>query len=382
MGKRKLIAFMNSYTQGASGGDICFIELAKRVNKFEKTVVTSLLGKKLCESKGLTANYLIATKEQIFRNVIFTYFKRIIKAIFLSPKVDNGDILYSTSDFLPDVFPVFCQKIKNKKVYWVQKIFHLIPADRFIPHSAQKISFFLIRYFADLAIVDNQALKEELTQQGFNINRVELNYPGIDTDYFKNIGTNGSKYYDATFLGRLHPSKGIFDLVEVWKLVCENKPDAKLAIIGGGDKRFKRELKKKIKDTNLECNIDVLGYLEGDEAFRMVKAGKVFVFPSHEEGFGIAILEAMACGLPVVAWDLPVYREVFSKGVIRIPIGNTKEFAKAILSLLEDEQLHKDISREAKEISQRYDWDKIAKRELELIENLARKEEHETAKAT
>lgn len=47
--KRKIIAFMNSYTQGMSGGDICFIEIAKRMNQYNKIVVTSLLGKRVCE---------------------------------------------------------------------------------------------------------------------------------------------------------------------------------------------------------------------------------------------------------------------------------------------------------------------------------------------
>ena len=378
--KRKLIAFLNSYSQAISGGDACFIELAKRMDKFEKVVVTSLLGRKLCEAKGLTANYLVTTQEQNFRNVIFTYLKRIIKAIFLRIKIDNEDILYSTSDFLPDVLPAFCQKIKNKYAYWVQKIFHLIPTNRFIPHFAQKISFFLIKNFADLVIVDNRLLQEELIRQGFDANKIEVNPPGIDVKYFKDIKPSGEKGYDANFLGRLHPSKGIFDLVDVWKLVCENKPNAKLAIIGEGDERFKGELKKRIKDANLEHNIDVLGYLEDDETFGIIKASKVFVFPSHEEGFGIAILEAMACSLPVVAWNLPFYKEVFPRGMVRVPIGNIKEFAETVLKLLKDEQLREGMSRETREISQGYDWDNVAKRELELIENLVAEEEHGTSK--
>lgn len=369
---------MNSYSQAISGGDACFIELARRMNKFEKIVVTSLLGKNLCEAKGLTANWLVTTKEQNFKNVIRTYFVRIIKAIFLKLEIGDRDILYSTSDFLPDVLPAFYQKIKNRKVCWVQKVFHLIPSGRIIPYFAQKLSFFFIKHYSDLVIVDNHLLKQVLIRLGFKEDRVGVNTPGIDIDYFSSIKPLGGQRYDAVFLGRLHPSKGIFDIVEIWKLICEVKADAKLAIIGGGDGQTERELKKKIKDVNLEHYIDLLGYLEDNETFPIVKASRVFVFPSHEEGFGIAILEAMVCGLPVVAWDLPVYREIFPKGMIRIPIGDCGEFARAILNLLEGGQLREDTLKEAKEISQRYDWNKIIERELELIENLIRKEEYRT----
>jgi glycosyltransferase involved in cell wall biosynthesis len=367
---RKLIAFMNSYSQGKSGGDVCFIEVAKRINKFDRIVITSLLGKKLCEIKGLKANYLITTKEQNFKKVISTYFKRIIKAFFLRMKIDSKDILYSTSDFLPDVLPAFYQKIKNKNVFWIQKIFHLIPSGRLIPHYAQKASFLFIKHFADLVIVDNRLLKEGLIHQRFNVNKIEENSVGIDTKYFKDIKAIEGKEYDATFLGRLHPSKGIFALIEIWKFVCKNIPDARLAIIGEGNERIEKELTKKILNVNLENNIFVLGYLDDDKTFKLMKSSKVFVFPSFEEGFGIAILEAMACGLPVIAWDLPFYKEIFPKGMIRVSIGKTKEFGDAVLKLLEDEQFREEISRETKEISQRFDWNEVAERELKLIENL------------
>lgn len=370
MTEMKLIAFMNSYSQAISGGDACFIEIAKRMNKFEKIVVTSLLGKKLCEVKGLTASCLITTRENKFKNVIRTYFVRIIKAIFLKLEIGDGDILYSTSDFLPDVLPAFYQKIKNRKVCWVQKVFHLIPSGRIIPYFAQKLSFFFIKQFSDLVIVDNHLLKQVLIRLGFKEDRVRVNTPGIDIDYFSSIKPLGGQRYDAVFLGRLHPSKGIFDIVEIWKLVCEVKANAKLAIIGGGDEKIKQELMNKITGAELDYNIDMFGYLEDDDTFRIVKSSRVFISPSHEEGFGIAILEAMACSLPVVAWDLEVYREIFPKGMINVPAGNNRDFAEEVLKLLYNVEWYHDISKGTEEVSHRYDWKNIAQRELELIKNL------------
>ncbi len=367
---RKLIGFINSYTEGMSGGDLRFIEVTKRINDFEKIVITSSSGRKTCEARGLSAEYLITTKEERFRNLYFTYILRMIKAIFLKPAIQNKDILYSSSHFLPDVFPAFILKLKNRKVMRIQLIFHLIPSDRIISHYAQQLSLFFIKRFADLVIVDNCLLKEELVTQGFDAKNIEVNPPGVNTSYLKDIKSVKEKSYDSCFLGRLHPSKGIFDLIEIWKLVLNKKENAKLAIIGGGNERLEDELKKKIMDANMEHNIAIMGYMEDDKAFGIVKSSKVFISPSHEEGFGMAILEAMACGLPVVAWDLPVYREVFPKGIIRVPPWNIEEFAGSILNLLEDSKLYGRILKEARETSLHYDWDKIVKRELELIDNL------------
>ncbi|MDD5044244.1 MAG: glycosyltransferase [Candidatus Omnitrophica bacterium] len=364
--KATMVAFMNSFSQGLSGGDLVFIETFLRVADCDKVVVTSLLGKELCESKGLSARYLVTSKEKAFRNVIFTYILRTLKALFLKLDSGNSKILYASSDFLPDVLPSFWQKIKDRDACWVQKIYHLIPAKRLVPNFAQRLSFALIRRWADLVIVDNYLLKNALIQRGFKEGSVKVNYPGIDTTYFKTIGPL-AKHYDAVFLGRLHPSKGIFDLIEIWGRVCQQRPDSRLVIVGTGDPRIKQELMVKINGLDLTKKVELAGFLQNKDAFQTMKASRIFVFPSHEEGFGIAVLEAMACGLPVVAWDLPVFREVFPEGMVRVGMGDTDKFAEEVLRLLKDEGAYAELASQAKEVSSRYEWDKVARKELDMI---------------
>jgi len=369
MKKGSLIAFMNSYTHGISGGDACFIELAKRLKQYNKIVVTSLLGKKLCETKELKADYLVTTKEQNFKNVLFIYLNRIIKALLLRIEVCKGDILYATSDFLPDVLPAFYQKIKNKNAYWVQKIFHLIPSKRIIPYLAQKISFLFVRHFADLIIVDNSILRRDLILHGFPKEKVVVNHLGINIKYFQNLTVSSKIFYDAVFLGRLHPSKGIFDLIKIWKIIIKIKPKLKLAVIGSGDSKIIEKFKKQITNGGLQDNIVLLGHLLDDEAFSILKGSRIFVFPSHEEGWGIAICEAMACGLPVVAYDLPAYRNVFKKGIIVSPMGDFIAYVFNVIKLLNDKQLRIQLAKEAMEQSLKYDIQNTAKSEIELILN-------------
>jgi glycosyltransferase involved in cell wall biosynthesis len=97
---------------------------------------------------------------------------------------------------------------------------------------------------------------------------------------------------------------------------------------------------------------------------------KIFFFPSNEEGWAIAICEAMACGLPVVAWDLPVYKTLYPKGVVRVPIGDFQEFSNSVLELLTDKNHYEEVAKNSREIVSTYDWDNISIREGEIFQNL------------
>lgn len=365
--KPKVIAFMNAYSQGKSGGDVVFIEIAKRLGGYDKLIITSLLGKKLCQRNGVKGNYLITTRELEFKNVAWTYLQRIIKVLRLKLELGSSDVFLGTSDFLPDVLPAFFLKIKNDNNRWVQHIFHLIPSSRKIPFLAQRLSFNLIKRKADLIVVDNTLLKKELIRLGFPSRKIFINYPGIDLDYLKSVRPKEENAYEGVFMAQLRPQKGIFDLLKIWKVVVDQLPRARLGIIGKGPEKVLAELKREIGEMRLKGNIDLLGYLPDDEAFGIIKASKVFVFPSHEEGFGIAALEAQAMGLPVVAWDLPVFAEIFPRGMIKVKMGQVNEFANNVINLLRANDFYLRISKKAESNSSRFSWESAAKREAKFL---------------
>jgi glycosyltransferase involved in cell wall biosynthesis len=201
---------------------------------------------------------------------------------------------------------------------------------------------------------------------GFSENKMFVSRVGIDSEYFENI-EKAAPACDGVFLGRLSPSKGIFDLIEIWKKVAETLPKAKLVILGGGNQETKNILVRKIGDYKLEKNIELLGFLEDEKAYSILKSGKVFLSPSHEEGWGIAVAEAMACGLPVVSWDLPVYKNIFGNYAIQIEENNFDEFSSAVVKLLEDETLRFKTGSANKEFIKKYSWDAVAKKEMEAI---------------
>lgn len=376
MTKERIIFLFNSFVS-LSGGDIRFIEVAKRIGSFEKVIITCQGGKDLCCQRGLNARYLITTskKERYLKNIFLVYFARVIVALALRNKICDRDVLYSSSDFLPDVFPALFYKLGRKHVQWVQIIHHVIPSkrkgsfvDNLLSYYGQRISFFFIKRHSDFIIVVNPFIKERLKEAGFQDFTIIINSNGIDTRYLKNVKPSKGIRYDGIFLGRLHPSKGIFDLVKIWKIVCKSQKNAKLGIIGSGDVQVREKLKRKVKESGLETHIDILGYI--DDAFSIVKSSKVFVFPSYEEGWGIAICEAMACGLPIVTFDLPPY-EIFGNTMVKVPVGDIKTFAEAVIKLLSERWLRRELGEKGKRKVKQFDWSTVAQKESLFLKEIA-----------
>jgi glycosyltransferase involved in cell wall biosynthesis len=194
-----------------------------------------------------------------------------------------------------------------------------------IHYYSQKVVRKLIEWFADMVIVTNPTMYHLFP----NKKKTWIN-GGID---LKLAGLSDKpKIYDAVFCGRIHPTKGIDELLEIWDLVREKKPNARLAIIGDGDLgidyiKHKLFAKHGLKNYN---GIDLLGYM-GDERYEVYKQSKVVLYPTplKYDHFSMAPVEAMACGCHLVCFYNPVNNlmlglsghrcldnEMFAKGIL------------------------------------------------------------------
>ena len=366
---KKMFAFMNAYTFGKGGGDVLFLELCKYFKQYaEITVITSELGKKLVLEYCDNINFIITDKRKYFKNIVPSYLYRGFNALFIRIKLKNDDIFYGTSDFLPDVLPIFFYKLHNKKAMWVQKIYHIIPTHRKISSCAQNLSFFLIKLLSDKIIVINNDVRKYLIKKGFNEKKIEIIHPGINLNNIQNKKHKDCANYDAVFVGRLIESKGIYDLVEIWDLVCGKINNAKLAIIGSGGSETTNKLVGLIKSKNLEYNIDMLGYVKNNyDMYSIIQSSKLLVFPSHEEGFSLSIAETMALGIPVIAYNLDVYREIYGDSITYVDFSNTAQFAEKIIKLLNDKNLLTYYSKLGLEIVKKFDISNCAKNELSMM---------------
>jgi glycosyltransferase involved in cell wall biosynthesis len=153
---------------------------------------------------------------------------------------------------------------------------------------------------------------------------------GVDTKISASIPEPVEKQFDAVFIGRFHPQKGVLELIDIWKYVCEQKKDAKLAMIGVGN--LEEAVAKKIKDYSLSYNVILFGFKDGIEKVKIFKDSKVVVHPAIYDSGGMAACEAMACGLPGVSFDLPALKTYYPKGMIKTPCYDLRAFAENILN--------------------------------------------------
>ncbi|MBT8579359.1 glycosyltransferase family 4 protein [Polynucleobacter paneuropaeus] len=318
-------------------------------------------------------------------NILAIYGYRILISLFNKyPK--NIDIIYVPSDFLVDLIPAICCKIYNPKAKIIACIFlvapnpfvgyenmykkgkYKIPNFRgLIYYLTQRFGFKLLEFFNSKVLVLNQ-IDFETTRKYFkNVNLVSM---GVNYSEYSIEEKNKSKNFDAIYVGRIHPQKGLNDLLEIWNIVVKAMPMASLAIVGGGDLRDIKKLRKKISELSLENNISFLGFKEGDEKIELLHKSKIFIIPSTYESFAMTIIEAMASSLPVCAYDLPVFRLIYGEKLMFAKIGDYKKFSENILMLLSDHSLLEDMSNKCKEFSKNFDWNKISKNELVICEEL------------
>ena len=230
----------------------------------------------------------------------------------------------------------------------------------------QLFSIKLMNLYADRVSTCSSHSAGVITNLGVKDDLVMINYLGVDEDSI-NESEPMNRSFDAVFIGRLHESKGIFDIVPIWQKIVEKLPNATLGVVGIAEQTIKKTFEFQIRNAKLEKNIIILGYHIGKDAYAYLKSSKVFFFPSHEEGFGIVIAEAMTAGSAVVAYDLDVYKETFSSSIYTAKCFDCSDFADKVICLLEDENLRLDIVSEAKELAKNFTWKNCAKREYREI---------------
>lgn len=382
-------------SKAISGGDIRVVEIAKRLKKLgvDVSVLTTTAGYKILEESGLKTDYCkiappkwLGKVDCVSIGYIFSYIFEAIKSISIKAHFSRYEIVISTSDFLCDTIPAWYYTWRNPDAKWIAVVHHLYDtpwrrkgdfASNILGYLSQQVSFRLIRNRADLVFVydspQGRRIRRLLSKIGFSRENVRLVRNGINLDVISGTPEQ-NKVFDACFVASLRKSKGIFDLVAIWRQICEKRKNATLAIIGTGAPSDVKALKREIKNCGLSDNVKLLGYIShSEDLFKFLKSSKFFMFPSYEEGWGIAVCEAMACGLPVIAYDLPTYR-IFGNAIIRVPKGNKEVFAEAALKLLSSEKLRMKLGEEAENIASRFDWDVVAKRELALFGELLGKE--------
>jgi glycosyltransferase involved in cell wall biosynthesis len=134
------------------------------------------------------------------------------------------------------------------------------------------------------------------------------------------------KEYDLVWTGRVHPQKGIDDLLATFQYLSQRMENFHAIIIGSSH----TVLAPRVKEMGLERHVTFAGLVSEEEKFRLLKASDVFVMPSRYESWGIVVGEALASGVPVVAYELSCYRPVFGDFVRYVKPFDREQWLAAV----------------------------------------------------
>ena len=188
--------------------------------------------------------------------------------------------------------------------------------------------------------------------------------PGIDCKTISQIVPSAMQS-DLIYVGRLIEHKNIDLLVRATKHIQSEIPDVRVLIVGDGPEM--NNLKLLARELDLIQNISFLGFVEDyNQALALMKSSRIFVSPSTREGFGMAALEANACGIPVVTvnHDMNAVMDLIGKDTGFICQPEEEALSRAILTLL-DQSINKERCIEA---AREYDWDAICNRAERVYE--------------
>jgi glycosyltransferase-like protein len=205
-------------------------------------------------------------------------------------------------------------------------------------------------------------LRAEIIPNGVAYGRFAATDPAARTRWRSRLGR-----YVLT-VGGIEPRKGSLDLLEAYALLRTEHPDLSLVIAGGEtlfDYRDYRALWE-TRATELGVRPIVLGQVPEDDLPPLVAAADVFAFPSRKEGFGLAAMEALAAGVPLVVRDLPVLREVFGSAA-RFAATPKALAAELSAALADDVFVHREAGRD---LAARHTWAEAARRHLVVYRSL------------
>lgn len=268
--------------------------------------------------------------------------------------------------FLPDI------KDGSKKVFWFHFAFNYdLMTSRYtrfqwlnscIGHLKRRRRIRIAKKFDKVIVLSKNDLKswrKYLNNVTYIYNPITIN-PKLVVDY---------RVKRAIAVGRIEYQKGFDYLVKVWTKVHDNYPNWQLDIYGGGAKNDIDGLQKQIDASNLHGIVNIKG--RTDDIAKAFSVHSIMILSSRYEGFGLVLVEAAACGLPLVSFDCEQgpseIIEEGKNGYLVSPIGNINGMANAIYKLIQDENLRKSMGAKAKQMSEQFSLGKVYKEWLNLF---------------
>ena len=168
------------------------------------------------------------------------------------------------------------------------------------------------------------------------------------------------------FVGTIEPRKNLLTLVRAFEAISY---PTQLVLVGN-EGWLTTDLYRFLKTADVRERVRFVGYLGDDDLRALYSTCRVFVYPSLYEGFGLPLLEAMACGAPVVTSDIPVIRDTAGDVALLVSPTDVDELARSLIRLLENSVEREKRSVAGKQHAAKFSWDKAAAATLDVYRTL------------
>lgn len=171
------------------------------------------------------------------------------------------------------------------------------------------------------------------------------------------------------FVGTIEPRKNLLTLVRAFQEIthhCQTQ-----LVLAGDEGWLTGELHGFLRNADFSARVRLVGYLADDDLRALYSSCNVFVYPSLYEGFGLPLLEAMACGAPVVTSNIPSIRETVGDAALLVSPTDVDELARSLVRLLENPAEREQRSAEGKQHASEFSWDKAATATLKVYRSIS-----------
>ena len=173
------------------------------------------------------------------------------------------------------------------------------------------------------------------------------------------------------FVGTIEPRKNLLMLIRAFEEILRNRACQTQLVLAGDEGWLTGELHGFLKNADFSERVRLVGYLADGDLRALYSSCRVFVYPSLYEGFGLPLLEAMACGAPVITSNIPSIRETVGDVALLVSPTDVDELARSIIRLLENRAEREQRSALGKQHASKFSWEKAAAATLDIYRRLS-----------
>jgi len=227
---------------------------------------------------------------------------------------------------------------------------------------------------AELIIFSCNANKKDfLKYYQFPENKIRIVPLAYDDATFKKKGDDKNILTDSSyfiFVGRLEKRKNLIQIIEAFgNFKDKTKSNYKLMLVGKKGYGYD-EIENKIKNSKHKKDIVITGYLSNEKLADLYRMACGLIYPSLYEGFGLPILEAMACGIPVITSDIPTLKEISGDAALLVDPQNTKSIVEEMEKIAFDKKKRLELISKGLERIKYFSWAKTANQIYKVLEEM------------